>query len=227
VESASAHATVLVIEDEEKMARVVERTLTAAGFAVRRAATGLDGLDLIRSSRFDLVVLDLLLPDVDGITVLATTADLSPDQAVLVLSALDDIRSKVMCLELGACDYVTKPFELSELIARVRLRTRERHRSASRGFLRSGRYVLDTQHRVIGDGEQTTELTAGEFMLLQYLMEHADVACTRDELLQHVWGYDFDPGTNVVDVCVRRLRAKLPANWITTVRNVGYSFVGA
>jgi DNA-binding response OmpR family regulator len=145
---------------------------------------------------------------------------------VIVLSALGDVRSKVMCLELGACDYMTKPFELAELIARVRLRARERQPIRER-FLRCGRFVLDLQRRAVENGGGPVALTTREFVLLEYLMGHTGKTCTRDELLEHVWGYAFDPGTNVVDVCIGRLRHKLGGDSVATVRNVGYCFVGS
>lgn len=217
---------VLVIEDEAKMANVVGRGLAAAGFSVSVATTGCAGLERVRAAAADLVILDLLLPDLDGFAILTSTTDLTPAPRVIVLSALADVRSKVACLELGACDYMTKPFELAELIARVRLRARERSHTAPRQ-LRCGRYVLDLQRRVVEDGGRPVALTTREFLLLEYLMSHDGEACTREELLEHVWGYAFDPGTNVVDVCVGRLRHKLGGDCVGTVRNVGYRFVGS
>ena len=217
---------VLIIEDEGKMARLVGRALAAAGFAVDTEATGLGGLEVLRAGGFDLVILDLRLPDVDGVSVLTEARDLEAGPPVIILSALDDVRSKVVCLELGACDYMTKPFELAELIARVRLRARERQPAKER-YLRMGRYVLDLRRRVLDDDGQAVPLTTREFVLLEYLMGHPGETCTREELLEHVWGYAFDPGTNVVDVCVGRLRHKLGGDCVATVRNVGYCFVGA
>jgi two-component system OmpR family response regulator len=225
--AASQLPRVLVIEDERKMAMVVARALSAAGYDVATATTGLDGLEALRSDPFALVILDLRLPDVDGVALLARATELIPDQPVLILSAVSDVQSKVRCLELGACDYVAKPFELAELVARVRLRTRERWRTHARRRLKSGRYVLDLERRVVDDGASTIHLTTREFVLLEYLMEHEGKTCSRDELLSHVWGYSFDPGTNVVDVCVGRVRHKLGGDCVTTVRNVGYCFVGA
>jgi DNA-binding response OmpR family regulator len=217
---------VLVVEDEAKMANVVGRALVAAGFGVRIATTGCAALEHVRADAVDLVILDLLLPDVDGFAILTSTMDLDPAPPVIVLSALADVRSKVACLELGACDYMTKPFELAELLARVRLRARERSVAPPR-YLTSGHYVLDLQRRVVEDGEGPVPLTTREFLLLEYMMSRDGAACTRDELLEHVWGYAFDPGTNVVDVCIGRLRHKLGGACVATVRNVGYCFVGS
>jgi two-component system OmpR family response regulator len=217
---------VLVIEDESKMARLVSRALYAAGFAVDTQGTGLGGLEVLRSGEFHLVILDLRLPDVDGVAVLSEARELASGPPVIILSALADVRSKVVCLELGACDYMTKPFDLAELIARVRLRARERQPSKDR-YLRNGPYVLDLKRRVVENGGDPVTLTTREFVLLEYLMEHGGETCAREELLEHVWGYAFDPGTNVVDVCIGRLRHKLGGDCVATVRNVGYCFVGA
>jgi two-component system OmpR family response regulator len=217
---------VLVIEDETKMANVVGRGLVAAGFSVTVATTGCAGMEQVRADAADLVILDLLLPDLDGFAILTSTTDRSPAPRVIVLSALADVRSKVACLELGACDYMTKPFELAELIARVRLRARERPHTAPQQ-LRCGHYVLDLQRRVVENGHGPVSLTTREFLLLEYLMSHDGEPCSREELLEHVWGYAFDPGTNVIDVCVGRLRHKLGVDCVGTVRNVGYRFVGS
>ena len=218
---------VLVVEDEAKMARLVGRALSAAGFQVQTAARGVEALERLREDEYALVILDLLLPDLDGFSVLAAVADLRSDQRVMVLSALNDVGAKVLCLERGACDYVTKPFELPELIARVRLRSREvRTRTQPVRFLRRGRSELDLQRRLFTDGDAVIALTTREFLLLEYLMGREGETCSREELLENVWGYSFDPGTNVVDVCIGRLRHKLGVGSVTTVRNVGYCFVG-
>lgn len=209
------------------MAKLVMRAMAAAGFDSTAEATGLGGLEQLRSGSFDLVVLDLLLPDLDGFSVLTSVAEAESHPPVIVLSALADVRSKVACLELGACDYITKPFDLAELIARVRLRARERHMRKAPRTLRCGGFELDLQRRVVENGDGPISLTTREFLVLEYLMGRQGEACTRDELLDHVWGFAFDPGTNVVDVCVGRVRHKLGGDCIATVRNVGYCFVGA
>jgi DNA-binding response OmpR family regulator len=221
------HGEVLVIEDERKMAMVLNRALSSAGFRVDVEVTGTAGLRALGGNGYALAILDLLLPDVDGVSVLAQARTVAPDVPILVLSAVTDVRSKVVCLELGACDYVAKPCELPELIARVRLRTRPRARQEPPRHVRRGRYVLDLQRRVLNEGERLVALTTREFMLLEHLMTHAGETCTREQLLEHVWGYRFDPGTNVVDVCVGRLRHKLEHDCVVTVRNAGYCFVDA
>jgi DNA-binding response OmpR family regulator len=148
-----------------------------------------------------------------------------PEIPVLVHSAVSDVRSKVVCLELGACDYVAKPCDLAELVARVRLRTQRPTPPLPRRHLRRGDYTLDLRRRVLRSSGERISLTTREFVLLEYLMERAGEICAREDLLEHVWGYSFDPGTNVVDVCIGRLRHKLSGDCLLTVRNVGYSFV--
>ena len=147
-----------------------------------------------------------------------------PEQQVIVLSALRDVETKVRCLDLGAVDYVTKPFSLAELLARVRRRLADAN---GERVLRAGPVTLDLQRRAVEIGGDSIPLTGREFLLLRHLMLQRDEVCTRMELLAEVWGYSFDPGTNVVDVCIRRLRAKLGADKIETVRNVGYAFQAA
>ena len=219
--------SVLVIEDEARIAQLIARTLHAAGFEVTTATTGLRGLALQKQG-YSLVILDLMLPDVDGLSILNRIREGFPAQQVLILSALADVHSRVSCLEVGACDYMTKPFELAELVARVRLRTRERRQNNHSRTLESDGFVLDLQKRTVCHDSTTAVLSTREFVLLEYLMRRAGDVCARAELLEHVWGYTFDPATNVLDVYVARLRHKLgAADCIQTVRNVGYSFVGS
>ena len=161
---------------------------------------------MARTGRYQLIVLDLALPDVSGLTTLRAIRAAVPGQRVLVLSALSDVESKVRSLELGASDYMTKPFALAELIARVRARLRESAAPPSERFLRVGRVTLDLQrHAAELDGRQVS-LSGREFDLLAHLMRRAEAVCSRDQLLADVWDCEFDPGTNVVDVYVRRLR---------------------
>lgn len=216
---------ILVIDDEPEIGQLVGRALAAVGFHVTAAEGGLPGLGLARSGAFDLVILDLVLPDVDGISVLGRLRELMPEQRVLVMSALTDAHSKVRCLELGACDYVTKPFELAELIERVRLRLRERQTADKSRYVRSGTHSLDLQRRMVYKGDKAMPLSTREFGLLEHLMRNEGEVCTREQLLGQVWGLSFHPATNVVDVCVARLRQKLGPDCIQTVRSVGYSFV--
>jgi two-component system, OmpR family, response regulator len=227
IQRSDQRSDVLLIEDERKMAMVLSRVLSGAGFRVSVAENGTRGMDELEHHEYGLAILDLLLPDVDGVAVLARARVVAPDTPVMVLSAVTDVNSKVVCLELGACDYVPKPCELPELVARVRLRVGRPARPMARRELRSGRQVLDLHHRMVEVDGRRISLTTREFVLLEYLMEHAGETCTRQELLENVWGYTFDPATNVVDVCIGRVRHKLGGESILTVRNVGYCYVGS
>ncbi len=215
---------VLVVDDEPRIVSFISRALSAEGLGVDSAHDGIRGLELARSRRYELVVLDLLLPGLDGISVLQGIIDSRPEQRVLILSALSDVDSKVRCLELGAADYLPKPFALAELLARVRARLRQPEAPAAPRLLAAGRVNLDLLRRVADAGSGPVNLSEREFLLLQYLMRKAGEVCTREELLADVWGYSFDPGSNVVDVYVGRLRSKLGSELIETVRNVGYRF---
>jgi two-component system, OmpR family, response regulator len=226
---------ILMIDDEPGIRRMVSRALSTAGFEVDCAADGPTGLAMASEGRHELVLLDLMLPGIDGVGVLRGLMAARPAQRVLVLSAIGDVTSKVRCLELGASDYLPKPFAVAELIARVRARLRQpgmepsTREAASDGerWLRGGGVALDTARRIAEFQDKSVVLSHREFLLLRHLMRKAGDVCGRDELLTDVWGYSFDPGTNVVDVYVGRLRAKLAARLIETVRNVGYCFISA
>ncbi len=213
---------VLLVDDEPRIVSFISRALSAEGLGVDSAHDGLRALELARSRRYELVVLDLLLPGLDGVSVLQGILDSRPEQRVLILSALSDVDSKVRCLELGASDYLPKPFALAELLARVRARLRQPEASVAPRLLTAGHVTLDLVRRVADRGSGPVSLSEREFLLLQYLMRKAGEVCSREELLADVWGYSFDPGSNVVDVYVGRLRSKLGAELIETVRNVGY-----
>lgn len=220
-------ARVLVVEDEPRIAGFVSRALSAEGFQVDAASDGRRGLELARTGRYSLVVLDLLLPQLDGVSLLRDLMQARPDQRVLVLSALGDVENKVECLELGASDYLPKPFSLAELVARVRARLRQPASGPGERYLRVGGVILDLVNRVADSGSGGVALPEREFLLLRHLMALGGDACARQRLLEAVWGLGFDPGSNVVDVCVGRLRARLGAEIIETVRGVGYRFARA
>jgi DNA-binding response OmpR family regulator len=215
---------ILVIDDEPELVRFVERALTAAGHTVTTASDGAIGLGMALSDLPDLVILDLVMPGVDGRHVLKALHAARADIRVLVLSAEADVSARVELLEAGAVDFLAKPFAIRELLARVSARAAvvPSQESAMPGVLRVGSIALDVQARTLSvDGRQET-LSQREFLLLRHLMCRADRVCSREELLADVWGYAFDPTTNVVDVCVARLRHKLRCDVIRTVRNVGY-----
>jgi DNA-binding response OmpR family regulator len=217
-------ARVLVVDDEPRIVSFVSRALRAEGLQVDGASDGVHGFDLARTGRYELVVLDLLLPGMDGVRVLERLIEERPTQRVLVLSALSDVEQKVRCLELGASDYLSKPFALAELVARVRARLRQVASGPEERYVRAGDVTLDRVRRTADAGAGPVGLTERESSLLEFLMLRRGDVCSRSRLLSDVWGYGFDPGSNLVDVCVGRLRAKLGADVIETVRSVGYRF---
>jgi DNA-binding response OmpR family regulator len=217
----SAGSRILLVEDEPKIRDFILRALAGAGYETDSAPDGSAGLSRARASDYDLVILDLVMPDMDGRTVLAQLLRGRPDQAVVVLSCLDEVTTKVFCLELGAKDYLTKPFSLAELLARVRVQLRAAGHLRTE-MIRTGELILDVGRLEANCGNGPIALTRLEFLLLKELMEHAGQSVGKEQLLASIWGYDFDPGSNVVDVCVRRLRSKLGFELIKTVRGAGY-----
>jgi DNA-binding response OmpR family regulator len=214
-------ARILVIDDEPEIVRFIRRALENEGHRVTVCTGGAEGLSRAVADRPDLVVLDLLMPGVSGQAVLGGVLAQNPDQKVLVLSAAADVDTRVECLERGAVDFLAKPFSVRELIVRVRARL---HGSTDPGddVVQVGSLALDLRRRkLLADG-RICDLSHREFLLLLCLMRRAGAPYSREELLSEVWGYDFDPGTNVVDACVARLRSKLPDDVVHTVRNVGY-----
>jgi two-component system, OmpR family, response regulator len=219
---------ILVVDDELRICRFISRALGAQGFVVDVAGSGHEALRLVETHDYGVIVLDLLLPDINGYHVLRRIVEAKPSRKVLVVSAVGDVESKVNCLKAGAVDYLPKPFAIAELIARVKRRLEEASSPAPGRWLYGGKVRLDLQRRALQVDEREVPLTQREFILLCYLMRHAGEVCTRDELLADVWGYSFDPGSNVVDVCVRRLRSKIVEHrLIETVRSVGYSFIAS
>jgi two-component system OmpR family response regulator len=215
-------ARVLVVDDEPRIVSFVSRALEAEGLGVDAAYDGTQGLELAIARQYDLVVLDLLLPRMDGMEVLRRILDARPEQRVLVLSAVSEVDSRVTCLDLGASDYLPKPFAIAELVARVRARLRQPGAPVTPRILTAGRLTLDVVRRRADAGNGSVALTEREFLLLQHLMRRDGEVCTREELLADAWNYSFDPHSNVVEVYVARLRSKLSHDVIETVRNVGY-----
>jgi two-component system copper resistance phosphate regulon response regulator CusR len=213
---------ILVAEDEVRLASFVSRALVDEGLRVDVAPDGPTALRLADTGDYELVVLDLRLPGLDGVDVLRNTIENHPDQRVLILSALSDVETKVTCLDLGATDYLCKPFAISELIARVRARLRQPTTPSTERFVRVGDVALDVVKRLADSGRGPVPLSDREFALLQKLMTEEGGTCSRSDLLREVWGMDFDTGSNVVDVTVGRLRSKLGDQVVETVRHVGY-----
>jgi DNA-binding response OmpR family regulator len=220
---------ILVIEDEPRILAFLSRGLQAEGFVVDGAGDGLSGLTRAVTGRYDLVVLDLLLPKLDGLAVLRELQRQRPELPVVIVSARSDLQTKLRGFGLGASDYVSKPFSFDELLARVRAQLRGGRRGGDESsVLRAGTLTLDVARRQARLGDLVAELSDREFRLLHHLVRHAGEVVSRERLLSDVWGYHFDPRSNVVDVCVRRLRQKLGAEApIETVRHGGYRLPAA
>ena len=212
---------ILIAEDEARIASFIEKGLRANGFATEVASDGETAYALARTGRFDLLVLDLGLPGVDGFEVLRRLREAGQTLPVVILTARDSVRDTVAGLDRGADDYITKPFRFEELLARVRVRLRG-DRAAEPTVLRVGNVSLDLRTRQATVGGRTVDLSAREFALVEVFFRHPGQVLSREQLLSHVWGYDFDPGSNVVDVYVGYLRRKLGKDRIASVRGMGY-----
>lgn len=221
---------VLVVDDEERILNLVTRALRAEGFAVDVAADTDRAIELAVAAPYDLVILDLLMSGIGGLGVLQEIVARRPQQRVLVLSALGDVDSKVTALNLGADDYLSKPFSLDELLARVRARVRIGRRYDYSVFLGAGEpdpsasqwVAIDADRQEADVGFGPVPLSRREFLLMRELVANTGRTVSKERLLSAVWGFSHDPGSNVVDVTVRRLRAKLGDAVITTVRGEGY-----
>ncbi len=228
--SAGGTQTVLVVEDESSIASFVALYLKNAGFAVRTAATGTEGLDQVAAAQPALIVLDLMLPDIDGIEVCRRIRKTS-DVPILMLTARDEDVDKIIGLEVGADDYLTKPFNPRELVARVKSILRraapERRQMESKQLVH-GDLLIDAGRREVRVGAEEIQLAPKEFDLLWELLDHRGLVLTRDQLLERVWGYTFAGDTRTVDVHIRQLRRKLgDASPIVTVWGVGYKVTPA
>lgn len=216
---------ILVVEDEQPIARFIQQGLEAEGYAVTVAPDGETGLAQALSGDFALVLLDVLLPRLGGLDVLKRVRAERPELPVILLTALGETEDKVEGLDLGANDYLAKPFAFEELLARIRTQLRQPGQRAGTE-LHVGEIKLDFRRRSVERGEREVNLTAREFDLLAYLMRHPDQVLSREQLLSGVWGYDYDPGTNVLEVYIGYLRRKLGDDGdespIKTVRSVGY-----
>jgi DNA-binding response OmpR family regulator len=217
---------ILVVEDETAIADFVQRGLEAEGYAVACADDGPEGERQALDDDVDLVVLDLMLPGRDGLSVLGSIRESKPALPVIVLTARDAVEDKVAGLDAGATDYVTKPFSFDELTARIRAHLRGPEQAREATELEAVGIHVDLLSREVTLGKEATHLSSREFDLLVFFMRHAGEVLSREEILSAVWGYDFDPGTNVVEVYVGYLRRKLAANGgparIETLRSVGY-----
>jgi DNA-binding response OmpR family regulator len=218
----------LIIDDEPRILGFLTRGMEAEGFVVHGAEDGPEGLERALSEPYDAVLLDLLLPGLDGLSVLRELRRRRPELPVVIVSARTDLQTKLRGFELGACDYLAKPFSFDELLARIRVHMRRRGDRIDEVVSCAGELTLDLARRQAQIGTRVMNLSNREFRLLHHLVEHAGEVVSRERLLSEVWGYHFDPGSNVVDVCVRRLRQKLGDNApIETVRHAGYRLTAA
>jgi DNA-binding response OmpR family regulator len=217
---------ILIAEDELRLAAFLESGLQAAGFATASVADGPGAVALARDEDFDLLILDLGLPGLDGLDVLRALRGQGRRLPVLILSARDDTGAKVEGFQLGANDYMTKPFGLDELIARVEARLRDAEPSESKR-LAVGDLELDLRSRMAIVAGRSVQLSAREFTMLEVLLEHAGEVVSREQFLSRVWGYQHDPGSNVVEVYIGYLRRKLGPERILTVRGMGYALRSA
>lgn len=223
---------VLIVEDEPRIVDFLTSGLEAEGFSVESALEGREGLTRALESPYDLLILDLRLPDLDGFDVLGELARQRPNLRILVLSARRELADRLRAFEFGASDYVMKPFSFEELLARVRVHAARAPGDRTARILRAGRLTLDLPRRQASlDGVEcnlTDHLTDLEFRVLWYLAEHAGEIVSRERLLSEIWGYQLNPVSNVVEVCIRRLRKKLgPEVPIETIRNAGYRVLAA
>jgi DNA-binding response OmpR family regulator len=215
---------ILIAEDEARLASFLEKGLRASGFTTTTVGDGVSAQALASDDDFDLLVLDLSLPKKDGLEVLRELRAAGQRLPVIVLTARGDPHDRVEGLETGADDYLPKPFHFEELVARIRVQLRGEDRVAEETQLRVGEVALDLRTRWASVGGDTVELSAREFELLRTFLQHPNQVLSREQLLARVWGYDYDPGSNVVDVYVGYLRKKLGQERFETVRGVGYRF---
>jgi DNA-binding response OmpR family regulator len=218
---------ILVVEDERRLANLIRRALEEENHVVDVSHDGAEALDMAQSTDYDLLVLDLMLPHMDGIDVARRLRTEGNDTRILMLTARDAVDDRVLGLEAGADDYLVKPFSFSELLARIKALSRRQVQPQVEQELQAGDLVLDLAKREARRNGTIIELTAKEFQLLEFLMRNAGHVLTRTQILDHVWGYNFDSFSNVVDIYVHYLRNKIDRDFdeplIKTVRGVGYS----
>ncbi|MFJ2621231.1 response regulator transcription factor [Glutamicibacter sp. NPDC087344] len=213
---------ILIIEDEPRISSFIAKGLKAAGFTPTVCATAQDGYRQAQSGNFELIILDLGLPDEDGFSLLRRLRESFIDAPVIILTARNSVDDTVAGLQNGADDYMAKPFHFDELLARVRLRLRTEDSSSEVSVLSHGALEMDLLRRLVTIEGTEVDLSAREFSLAEAFLRNPGLVLSREQLLSRVWGYDFDPGSNVVDVYVRYLRNKLGSERFETVRGVGY-----
>lgn len=220
--------TILIVEDEKKLSRVLQLELEYEDYHTETADNGKDALRLITEKKWDLVLLDIMLPGLSGVEVLRRVRKSNDDTPIILLTARDEVHDKVSGLDLGANDYVTKPFQIEELLARIRVHLRQSaKKEVENPTLSVGDLSVNTDSREVKRENELIDLTPREYDLLICLLENKNIVLTRDQLIEHVWGYDYFGDTNVVDVYIRYLRQKIDKPfseaYIQTVRGVGYT----
>lgn len=224
----SEAARIFIVEDERRIARFLQMELEHEGFLTAIETNGRRAYERILEEKFDLILLDIMLPDMDGMEICKSVRKLS-DVPIIMLTAKDDVEDKVEGLDIGANDYLTKPFAIEELLARIRATLRDHQASAGKesgGMLVAGDLVMYPDRYEVRVEDQSVDLTKKEYFLLEYLLRNKRTVLTRDQILQKVWGYDYIGDTNVVDVYIRYLRAKIDERFgkkfIYTMRGIGY-----
>ncbi|HKL75678.1 MAG TPA: response regulator transcription factor [Halanaerobiales bacterium] len=219
---------ILIVEDEKKIARIMELEITHEGYEAEVVYNGKDGIEELKNDDYDLLILDIMLPGLDGIEVCNRIRKFS-EIPIIMVTAKDSTRDKVKGLDTGADDYITKPFEAEELMARIRAqlrREKDNEKNAEKNILKIDDLVMDKDKYTVSREGDNIELTKKEYDLLKYFLENKDIVLSRDQLLEAVWGYDYVGQTNIVDVYIRYLRSKIDDPYdkklIKTVRGVGY-----
>jgi DNA-binding response OmpR family regulator len=215
-------SNILVIEDSERIASFIVKGLQSHGYQVTHTTNGEDALKLTGAAEFDLVILDIGLPGMDGFAVLEQLRGSGNEVPVIVLTARDSVDNTVASFEGGADDYMSKPFSFEELLARVRRRISTPGEAVTETILSHKQISLDLRTRRVSVGGTEFDLTAREFTMLEFFLRHAGQVLSREQILSRVWGFDHDPGSNVVDVYIRYLRQKLGNDAVQTVRGMGY-----
>lgn len=219
---------ILLVEDQQDLNEIIARKLTREGYSVDSCTDGIEACDYIGSTDYDGIVMDIMLPGKTGLGILREMRAGGNRTPVLLLTAMGDVEDRVAGLDAGADDYLVKPFDFSELMARIRVMTR-RNTGAADNVLRSGDLVMDRGAHRVTRGDREISLTAKEFEILEYLMQNPGIVLTRDKLSSHVWNYDYDGGSNVIDVYVHHLRKKIDGDFeekkLVTVKGVGYKLV--
>ena len=219
---------ILIVEDEVKIQRFLELELRHEGYATEVAADGRDGYKMASTDRYDLIVLDLMLPNLSGVEICRRLRSDGIVTPIIMLTAKDDVSDKVTGLDVGADDYMTKPFAIEELLARIRVALKKQNRFEDVPVIKAGKLTLDRNRYEVRFCDTPITLTKKEFELLGYLMMNKNLVLSREQIVENVWGYEYEAETNVTDVYIRYLRSKIDekfnTSYIKTVRGVGYQF---